>query len=201
MQFTVSAVLDAVAAAIPDRVLLTQGDRRYTYADVVDRSNRLASYLHSRGLGCHTARPTLAGHESGRTTSASTLQRQRVPRGDARRVPGPGRAVQRQLPLRRGGAAVPARRRRRDRARLPRRVRAALAEVLPDLPQLRVLLQVADDSGNDLLAGAVDYEDALAVGARRRRRSSRRPTTSTSSTPAARPACPRACCGASTTSS
>ena len=40
MQFTVPAVLDAVAAAIPDRVLLTQGDRRYTYADVVDRPGR-----------------------------------------------------------------------------------------------------------------------------------------------------------------
>src|SRR6476620_9195896 len=65
MQFTVPAVLDAVAAAIPDRVLLTQGDRRYTYADVVDRSNRLASYLHSRGLGCHTARSALGGHEVG----------------------------------------------------------------------------------------------------------------------------------------
>jgi len=38
-----------------------------------------------------------------------------------------------------------------------------LAEVLPDLPDLRVILQVADDSGNDLLPGAVWYEDALAV--------------------------------------
>ena len=65
MQFTVPAVLDAVAATIGDRVLLTQGDRRYTYAQVVERSNRLASYLHARGLGCHTARDTLAGHEVG----------------------------------------------------------------------------------------------------------------------------------------
>ena len=64
-QFTVPAVLDAVAATIGDRVLLTQGERRYTYADVVERSNRLASYLHSRGLGHHTPRDTLAGHEVG----------------------------------------------------------------------------------------------------------------------------------------
>jgi acyl-CoA synthetase (AMP-forming)/AMP-acid ligase II len=36
-----------------------------------------------------------------------------------------------------------------------------VAEVLPDLPQLRVLIQIADDSGNALLDGAVDYESAI----------------------------------------
>src|ERR1700682_1707238 len=63
--FTVPAVVDAVAAAIPDRELIIQGDRRYTYVDIVDRSTRLASYLHSRGLGCHTERSSLEGHEVG----------------------------------------------------------------------------------------------------------------------------------------
>ncbi|EUA49925.1 AMP-binding enzyme family protein [Mycobacterium xenopi 3993] len=56
---------DAVSAAFPDRELVIHGQRRYTYAQVVDRSNRLASYLHSRGLGCHTERSTLAGHQVG----------------------------------------------------------------------------------------------------------------------------------------
>ena len=53
-----------------------------------------------------------------------------------------------------------------------------LAEVLPQLPNLRVILQVPDDSGNPLLPGAVWYEDALAVGvarAARRRVEPRRP--------------------------
>jgi acyl-CoA synthetase (AMP-forming)/AMP-acid ligase II len=36
-----------------------------------------------------------------------------------------------------------------------------LAEVLPDLPALRVLLQVDDGSGSELLPGAQWYEDAL----------------------------------------
>ena len=36
-----------------------------------------------------------------------------------------------------------------------------MAEVLPDLPQLRVLIQIADDSGNALLDGAVDYETVI----------------------------------------
>ena len=39
-----------------------------------------------------------------------------------------------------------------------------VAEVLPDLPKLRVLIQIADDSGNDLVHGAVDYESIVASG-------------------------------------
>jgi 3-oxocholest-4-en-26-oate---CoA ligase len=62
-QFTVPAAADAVAAVIGDREFIIQGDRRYTYAQIVERSNRLAAYLHSRGLGCKTERSELAGHE------------------------------------------------------------------------------------------------------------------------------------------
>jgi acyl-CoA synthetase (AMP-forming)/AMP-acid ligase II len=36
--------------------------------------------------------------------------------------------------------------------------------MLPGLPHLRVLIQIADDSGNDLVHGAIDYEAALAAG-------------------------------------
>ena len=50
---------------IGDREFIIQGDRRYTYAQIVERSNRLAAYLHSRGLGCKTERSELAGHEVG----------------------------------------------------------------------------------------------------------------------------------------
>ena len=38
-----------------------------------------------------------------------------------------------------------------------------LSEVLPALPHLRVIIQVADHSGNALLPGAVWYEDAIAA--------------------------------------
>ena len=64
-QFTVPGAADAVASAIGDREFIIQGDRRYTYSQIVERSNRLAIYLHSRGLGCHTERSELAGHEVG----------------------------------------------------------------------------------------------------------------------------------------
>src|SRR4029077_4578829 len=39
-----------------------------------------------------------------------------------------------------------------------------VADVLPQLPKLRVLIQIADDSGNDLVHGAVDYESIVASG-------------------------------------
>jgi fatty-acyl-CoA synthase len=39
-----------------------------------------------------------------------------------------------------------------------------IAEVLPELPKLRVLIQIADESGNDLIHGAVDYEKIVGSG-------------------------------------
>ena len=164
MQFTVPAVLDAVAATIGDRILLTQGDRRYTYAQVVERSNRLASYLHARGLGCHTARDTLAGHEveqdlvgiyayNGNQFVESLLGafRARVAPFNVNY-----RYVKNELHylLADSGATALI-----YHATFAPRV----ADVLPNLPHLRVLIQIADDSGNDLVYGAVDYEAALAA--------------------------------------
>src|SRR5690625_745425 len=64
-QFTVPSVVDAIVAAIPDRELVVQGDRRFTYGQIGERANRLASYLHTQGLGCHAERDGLGGHECG----------------------------------------------------------------------------------------------------------------------------------------
>jgi 3-oxocholest-4-en-26-oate---CoA ligase len=166
MQFTVPAVLDAVAAAIPDRVLLTQGDQRHTYADVVDRSNRLASYLHSRGLGCHTARSDLAGHEVGQDLlgiyayNGNEFVEALLGSFRARVAPFNVnyRYVKNELQYLLADAGATALVYHASFA--PR-----VAEILPDLPQLRVLIQIADESGNELLDGAVDYEQALASSA------------------------------------
>jgi acyl-CoA synthetase (AMP-forming)/AMP-acid ligase II len=166
MQFTVPAVFDAVAAAIPDRVLLTQGDRRYTYADVIDRSNRLASYLHSRGLGCHTGRSALAGHEVGQDLlgiyAYNGNEFVEALLGSFRARVAPFNVNYRyvkselQYLLADSGATALV----YHAAFAPR-----VAEILPDLPRLKVLIQIADDSGNELLDGAVDYEQALASSA------------------------------------
>jgi 3-oxocholest-4-en-26-oate---CoA ligase len=161
-QFTVPAVAGAVAAAIPDRELIIHGERRYTYAEVIERSNRLAAYLHSRGLGCHTERSALAGHEVGQDLvglyayNGNEFVEALLGAFAARVAPFNVnfRYVKSELQylLADSGATALI----YHAAFAPR-----VAEVLPDLPQLRVLIQIADDSGNALLDGAVDYDSII----------------------------------------
>jgi 3-oxocholest-4-en-26-oate---CoA ligase len=162
-QFTVPAVAKAVAAAIPDRELLIQGEQRYSYAEVIQRSNRLAAYLHSRGLGCHTERSAIAGHEVGQDLlgiyayNGNEFVEALLGTFGARVAPFNVnfRYVKSELQylLADSGATALI----YHSAFAPR-----VAEVLPDLPQLRVLIQIADYSGNDLVYGAVDYETVIA---------------------------------------
>ncbi|MCW1822662.1 acyl-CoA synthetase [Mycolicibacterium conceptionense] len=159
VQFTVPTVAEAVAAAIGDRPLIVQGDRRLTYRQVVERSNRLAAYLHSRGLGAQTERDELAGHEVGQdllgiyayngpefVESLLGSFRARVAPFNVNY-----RYVKNELQylLADSGASALV----YHAAFAPR-----VAEILPDLPALRVLIQIADASGNELLDGAVDYD-------------------------------------------
>jgi 3-oxocholest-4-en-26-oate---CoA ligase len=158
-QFTVPAVAKAVAAAIGDRELLIQGDQRFSYAQIVERSNRLAAYLHTRGLGCHTERSGLAGHEVGQDLlglyayNGNEFVESLLGAFQARVAPFNVnfRYVKSELQylLADSGATALV-----YHAAFAQRV----AEVLPGLPRLRVLIQIADDSGNDLVHGAVDYD-------------------------------------------
>jgi len=162
-QFTVPAVAKAVAAAIPDRDLVIRGERRYSYAQLIERSNRLAGYLHSRGLGCHTERSGLAGHEVGQDLlgiyayNGNEFVEALLGTFQARVAPFNVnyRYVKNELQYLLADAGATAL--IYHAAFAPR-----VAEILPDLPRLRVLIQIADDSGNDLLYGAVDYETILA---------------------------------------
>jgi 3-oxocholest-4-en-26-oate---CoA ligase len=63
--FNLSDVFGAVAKAIPDQTFLVWRDRRLSYADVDAHVDGFANYLASVGLGCHTERDSLEGHESG----------------------------------------------------------------------------------------------------------------------------------------
>ena len=165
-QFTVPAAADAVAAVIGDRDFIIQGDRRYTYAQIVERSNRLAAYLHSRGLGCKTERRQLAGHEVGQDLlgiyayNGPEYVEGMLGAWRARVAPFNVnyRYVKNELQylLADSGATALL-----YHATFAPRV----ADVLPDLPKLRVLIQIADDSRNDLVHGAVDYESIVASGA------------------------------------
>ncbi|AXN45930.1 Long-chain-fatty-acid--CoA ligase FadD19 [Mycobacterium marinum] len=162
-QFTVPAVASAVTAAIGDRELIVQGDRRHTYRQIHQRSNRLASYLHSQGLGCHTERSELAGHEVGQDLlgiyayNGNEFVEALFGSFAARVAPFNVnfRYVKNELQYLLADAGATA---LIYHATFAPRV----AEVLPELPRLRVLIQIADDSGNGLLDGAVDYESIIA---------------------------------------
>ena len=54
-QFNLATVSEVVAAAVPDREAIVFGDRRFTFGQLAERTRRLASYLHGRGLGCRTS--------------------------------------------------------------------------------------------------------------------------------------------------
>ena len=164
-QFTVPAAADTVAAVIGDREFIIQGDRRYTYAQIVERSNRLAAYLHSRGLGCKTERAELAGHEVGQDLlgiyAYNGPEYVEAMLGSWRARVAPFNVNYRyvkselQYLLADSGATALL----YHAAFAPR-----VADVLPQLPKLRVLIQIADESGNDLVHGAVDYESIVRSG-------------------------------------
>jgi 3-oxocholest-4-en-26-oate---CoA ligase len=164
-QFTVPAAADTVAGVIGDREFIIQGERRYTYTQVVERANRLAAYLHSRGLGARTERSALGGHEVGQDLlgiyAYNGPQYVEAMLGAWRARVAPFnvnyRYVKSELHylLADSGATALI-----YHASFAPRV----ADVLRDLPRLRVLIQIADDSGNDLVHGAVDYESIVKAG-------------------------------------
>ena len=164
-QFTVPAAADAIAAVIGDREFIVQGSRRFTYSQIIERSNRLATFLHAQGLGCHVERGALQGHETGQDLlgiyahNGPEYVEGMLGAWRARVAPFNVnyRYVKSELQylLSDSGATALL----YHAAFAPR-----LAEVLPDLPALKVLIQIADDSGNELLPGAVDYESIVAGG-------------------------------------
>jgi fatty-acyl-CoA synthase len=164
-QFTVPAAAEAIAAVIGDREFIIQGSRRYTYAQVIERANRLAAYLHTRGLGCKAERSTLDGHEVGQDLlgiyAYNGPEYVEAMLGSWRARVAPFnvnyRYVKNELHylLADSGATALI-----YHATFAPRVN----DVLRQLPKLRVLIQIADGSGNDLVHGAVDYESIVGSG-------------------------------------
>lgn len=163
-QFNLATVSEVVAEAVPDREALIFGDVRLTFGQLADRTRRLAAYLHAQGLGCHTEREGLAAHESGQDHLALYLYNGNeyiegmLGAYKARVAPFNVnyRYVEEELRYLLDDADT--------KAVMYHSVFApTLAKVLPDLPGIGVLIQVADDSGEELLPGAVDYEELLAA--------------------------------------
>ncbi|HEX6167400.1 MAG TPA: acyl-CoA synthetase [Acidimicrobiales bacterium] len=163
-QFNLPDVFDTVAGVHPDRDCLIWGDTRITFGRMVDRSTRLGAYLRSRGLGAHAERDQLAGHESGQDHlgiylyNGNEYLESMIGAFRARVAPFNVnyRYVAEELEYLLDNS--------RCRALVYHATFApTLAEVLDRLPRLEVLIQVADDSGHDLLPGAVAYEEVLAA--------------------------------------
>jgi 3-oxocholest-4-en-26-oate---CoA ligase len=164
MEFNLADLHDAVSDAIGDRECIVWRDRRLTYADVADRTNRLANHLIAAGLGAHTERDEIDGHQTGQDHLACYLHNGNeyieAMLGAYKARVAPFNVNYRYVAeeLRyllndAGSRAIVFHSAFADR----------LAEVLPDLPALTVLVQVNDGSGADLLPGAQWYEDALAA--------------------------------------
>ncbi|OWY58895.1 acyl-CoA synthetase, partial [cyanobacterium TDX16] len=154
---------ETIAEVIPDQECVVQGDLRLTYADLTDRSRRLADVLHDAGLGCRTERSELEPHESGQDHVGLYLYNGNeylegmLGAYKARVVPFNVnyRYVDEELRYLFHDAATKG-------VIFHSSFAPALARVLPELPDVTLLLQVDDGSGEDLLPGARWYEEALA---------------------------------------
>ena len=63
-ELNLAVLHEAIAAVVPDRECFVWRDRRLSWADVTDRSRRLAAVLRGGGLGVHRALDECQGWES-----------------------------------------------------------------------------------------------------------------------------------------
>ena len=163
MDFNLAQVVRAVAGAVPDRDAIVHGDTRFTYAQFMDRCDRLAQVLVQRGMGCHDERDGLANHESGQDHLALYLHN--CPEFMEGMI---GAYAARVAPFNVNYRYVAEELRYllADSGATGVVFHSAFAPTLQavraELPQLRVLLQIPDSSGNELLPDAEWYHDALA---------------------------------------
>ncbi|MEZ0049044.1 acyl-CoA synthetase (AMP-forming)/AMP-acid ligase II [Mycobacterium sp. MAA66] len=78
-EWTIGAVLDAIADAVPDREMTVCGNRRSTFAEGADRTRRLANFLVGRGLGVHAERTGLNRWECGQDRVALVMHNDLYP--------------------------------------------------------------------------------------------------------------------------
>jgi acyl-CoA synthetase (AMP-forming)/AMP-acid ligase II len=163
-EFNLAKVFGTVAAAVPHQEVLVWRDRRLTYSEMDRHIDGLARWFAARGLGSHTPRSALAGHESGQDHVGLYLRNgNEYPEAmlGAYRARAIGFNINYQyveeelvhLLLDAGAKALV------YHAEFAPRV----AAIRDRLPALEHFLQVADESGNPLLDGADDFEDAVAT--------------------------------------
>jgi 3-oxocholest-4-en-26-oate---CoA ligase len=164
-----AAVHEAIAAAIPDKACIIWRGRTWTWAETTDRSRRLANYLMSRGVAIPTGREFLDNHESGQDHLGIYLYN-----GNEYLETMLGAYKARVAPFNVNYRYVAEELRyvlndANCRVIVYHAAFApTLAAVLDQLPNLEILIQVADGSRHELLPGAVDYETVLAASSNER---------------------------------
>lgn len=165
MRYNYAELFAGIAAAMPDRDCIVFRDRRLTYADVAARTNRLANLLLEHGITIHRSRTELQPWESGQDHVALYLHNGNeylegmlgAATARAASFNVNYRYVEAELAYLLDDAAARA---IIYHARFAP-ILGAVLDTLRERPKL--LLQVADESGNALLPGALDYEEALAA--------------------------------------
>jgi len=164
MEFNLAQVNEAIAAAHPERDAIVWRDRRISYGALAERTRRLANHLLDRGLAVRHERTGLSGWESGQDHLALYLYN-----GNEYLEGMLGAYKARVAPFNVNYRYV-----EEELLYLLNDARArgivyhssfapTLEKVRAEVPSLQVLLQVPDESGEELLPDAVWYEDALAA--------------------------------------
>ncbi len=154
---------EAIAAENPERECLVYRDRRLSWAQVTERTRRLADVLRRHGIGVHTSRSALSNWESGQDHVGLYLYNGNeylegmLGAMKARAVPFNVnyRYVDEELIYLFDNADASA-------VVYHASFAPTLQRIRPKLSRVRLWLQVPDQSGEPLLPGALDYEAALA---------------------------------------
>jgi acyl-CoA synthetase (AMP-forming)/AMP-acid ligase II len=162
MTLNLWSIFEAVVTAKGGSPAVRWRGRSVTYGDLHERSVRFANVLHGHGVGLHAERSDLAPWQAGQDLVATYLLNSpeylEVTLGGYAARAAPFNVNYRYVAdelaqlLADGPARVVV---------YHGRFAERLAEALPKLPMTPLLLQVADETGADLLPGAIDYEEAL----------------------------------------
>ena len=162
-EWTIGAVLDAIAESVPDRMMTVCGERRSTFGETAERTRRLANFLAGNGFGAHRERDELENWECGQDRVALTMHNDLYPDMvigclKARTVPAnvnynyTPREVAELLEYLRPRAVI-----------YHRSLGPKFADVLPPATA-DLMISVDDGSDEAELPGAITLEDALAQG-------------------------------------
>ncbi len=169
MPFNLAALQETIAAAIPDRPALIFRGRRFSFADFTQRTRQFANLLLDAGIAPATPRNELENWQSGQDQVALYLHNGNeyleAMIGAMKAGAAPFNVNYRYVAdelrylLTNAGTRVIV-----YHARYAPMIEAIRA----DIPEQKLLIQVADESDNALVGGAVAYETALAAASTNR---------------------------------